>query len=154
MIKIIESDIFEGNTDVIIHQVNCQGVMGSGIAKQVKNKFPIAFSAYKTLCDFSDKTSLLGKIQIINNLKRGNGLKFSLVNVFSQDKYGYSGQFTDYEALKKCLLRINEKFAGKTIGIPYLMGCHRGGGDWNIVSKMISENLKDCEIIFYKYSGK
>lgn len=35
------------DVDVIIHQTNCQGVMGRGFAKQIKEKFPEAFEAYK-----------------------------------------------------------------------------------------------------------
>ena len=38
MIEHIKCDIFESGADAILHQVNCQGVMGSGIAKQVKEK--------------------------------------------------------------------------------------------------------------------
>ena len=30
MIKHIKGDILNSNTDMIVHQVNCQGVMGSG----------------------------------------------------------------------------------------------------------------------------
>ena len=43
MIKHIKGDIFKSNADAILHQVNCQGVMGSGIAKQVKENFPVVF---------------------------------------------------------------------------------------------------------------
>ena len=37
MIKIIEGNIVNANTDFIIHQVNCQGVMGSGVAKALRD---------------------------------------------------------------------------------------------------------------------
>ena len=37
----------ELNLDVICHQVNCQGVMGSGIAKQIRDTYPIVFENYK-----------------------------------------------------------------------------------------------------------
>lgn len=40
MIKHIKGDIFQSSADVILHQVNCQGVMGSGVAKQVREKYP------------------------------------------------------------------------------------------------------------------
>lgn len=38
--KIIHKDgnLLDAKTDVIAHQVNCQGVMGAGIALQIKNK--------------------------------------------------------------------------------------------------------------------
>lgn len=40
MIEIIEHDLLMLDCDIICHQVNCQSVMGSGIAKQIKTKYP------------------------------------------------------------------------------------------------------------------
>ena len=37
MLKIIDGDIFASGADIIAHQTNCQGVMGSGVAKQVSS---------------------------------------------------------------------------------------------------------------------
>ena len=50
MIKHIKCDIFESGADVILHQVNCQGVMGSGIAKQVREKYPEVYQHYVSEC--------------------------------------------------------------------------------------------------------
>lgn len=36
MIKIIQGDLLEAKENIIAHQVNCKGVMGSGVAKQIK----------------------------------------------------------------------------------------------------------------------
>ena len=35
------------------------------------------------------------------------------------------------------------------------MGCHRGGGDWNVVHKMIEEVFADydCEVLICEYNG-
>lgn len=40
MIKHVKADIFTTDCDIIVHQVNCYGVMGAGIAKQVKERYP------------------------------------------------------------------------------------------------------------------
>jgi O-acetyl-ADP-ribose deacetylase (regulator of RNase III) len=37
-ISIIEGDLLDQKADVITHQVNCLGVMGAGVALQIKNK--------------------------------------------------------------------------------------------------------------------
>lgn len=151
MLKHIKGNIFESDADVILHQVNCQGVMGSGIAKQVKEKYPIVFEYYKSWCDDpSLKSGLLGQIQTVYTDNTG---KQAIINLFAQDKFGYSGnRYTNYEALKKCLKKVNEQFTGHTIAIPYRMSCHRGGGDWSIVSKMIEETLIDCDVTLYEYN--
>lgn len=164
MLKHIKGDIFESKADFILHQVNCQGVMGSGVAKQVREKYPVVFQWYKQWCDeyrevakHLDKHPLLGKVQIVyKENKRYDQLedKQAIVNLYAQDKYGYDGNcYTDYEALRQCLEAVNKALAGYTIAIPYLMACHRGGGDWSVVSKMIEETLTDCDVTLYEYCG-
>lgn len=145
-IKIIKCDIFESDADVILHQVNCRGVMGSGIAKQVREKYPNVYNSYKKACDKLGAYGVFGKIQVcaINQEKT----KF-IVNMFSQLNYGYNYCYTDYSKLKACLIKVNNTFAGKTIAIPHLIGCGRGGGDWSIVYKIIEDTLINCNIIFY-----
>lgn len=150
--KHIKGDIFESGADAILHQVNCQGVMGSGVAKQVREKYPIVFEYYKSWCDDpSLKPGLLGQAQVVYTDDTG---KQAIVNLFAQDKFGYDGNcYTDYEALRRCLESVNRQFAGCTIAIPYLMACHRGGGDWSVVSNMIEDTLTDCDVTLYEYCG-
>jgi len=38
MIKIINGNILDAKETFICHQVNCQGVMGAGLAKAIRNK--------------------------------------------------------------------------------------------------------------------
>ncbi|WP_223260709.1 hypothetical protein [Bacillus sp. LNXM65] len=40
MIKTVDGNILEASEDIICHQVNCKGVMGAGLAKQIKSKYP------------------------------------------------------------------------------------------------------------------
>lgn len=162
--KLIKGDIFESKADAILHQVNCQGVMGSGVAKQVREKYPVVYQWYKKWCDeykevakSLGKNPLLGRAQIVykENVPYDQLTdKQVIVNLYAQDKYGYGGNcYTDYDALKKCLEYVNQHFKGCSVAIPYLMACHRGGGDWSIVSKLIEETLVDCDVTLYKYCG-
>lgn len=165
MIKYVNGDLFASDADVICHQVNCQGVMGSGVAKQVREKYPTVYQYYKALCDNDKKvmaarglakTTLLGKAQIVPKKDYFVGErqdKQKIANLFAQEFYGYDGScYTDYDALKRALTYVNESFRGKTVAMPYLMGCHRGGGDWSVVIKIIEDTLTDCEVVLYKYT--
>ena len=155
MIKHIKCDIFESGADIICHQVNCQGVMGSGIAKQVREKYPEVFQKYKASCQLAKDNpgDLLGGAQWIVT---SDGI---IVNLFAQENFGYDGKcYTDYKALKRCLKTVNllmEEEKRKTIAFPYLMGCHRGGGSWDVVYKMIEEVFadSDCEVLICEYNG-
>lgn len=133
MISVVKKDLLEMDVDVIAHQVNCQGVMGAGLALQIRNKYPKVYTAYKKYCPNS---KLLGKIQVVNN-----GKQF-IANLFAQDKYGRDKRYTDYEALKQCFIKLRNYAINNelhSIAIPYGIGCGLAGGDWNTVSKIIKE---------------
>ena len=151
MIKHIKCDIFESGADVILHQVNCQGVMGSGIAKQVKEKYPHVFYGYKLECNsYSDKSLLLGYIDAYITKDKNY-----IVNLYAQENFGYDGRcYTNYKALKECFYRVLNMFdEHSVIAIPYLMGCHRGGGDWNVVYNMIEEIFQNYNVLICEYNG-
>ena len=125
--------------------------MGSGIAKQVRKKYPWVYAHYKDLCNEQTPDELLGVIEevYINETQM-------IINIFGQRNFGYDGKcYTDYDELKSALKTIKEYHNGKTIAIPYLMGCYRGGGDWNIVYKMIEEVFFDFdgEVLICEYNG-
>ena len=145
MIKIINGDLFDTHAEAICHQVNCQGVMGSGIALQVKQKYPCVFEAYKDYCK-EHQGDLLGRVQGV--VCHG----ITIYNLFAQDKYGYDGKcYTSYGALQKCFDVLENSLPENTkIAMPYLMGCHRGGGDWNVVYQMIENTFRRHDILIYK----
>lgn len=152
MVRHVFGDIFDSSADAILHQVNCQGVMGAGIAKQVRDKFPDVYQDYKELCNgHKGRTSeLLGTAQVCIKGDR----RTDIVNLFAQDRYGRNGmRYTNYAALRKCLKYVNDMYVGKSVAIPYLMGCGLGGGDWGIVSQIIEDTMKDCEVTIYTYKG-
>lgn len=123
---------------VICHQVNCMGVMASGLAKQVKELYPQVFREYRILCDSHSgiKDMLLGQAQFVT-------IKNNLVvaNLFGQLNYGCDKRYTNYMALRKALERLALYYDGYTIRIPYKMGCVLGGGNWSIVTQIIRETL-------------
>lgn len=41
----------QDKVDIICHQTNCKGVMGAGIAFQIKRTYPEVFKKYKEFCD-------------------------------------------------------------------------------------------------------
>ena len=46
-----DGDIFKGDETFKVHQVNCKGAMGAGIARQVRNDYPEVYDSYKNACD-------------------------------------------------------------------------------------------------------
>lgn len=148
MIKVVVGDLLEANEDVIAHGCNCRMKMGSGVALQIKNKYPSAYDDYMNHSRNSKPENLLGKVYIS---AVGEG-KY-IANMFTQLNYGYDGKkYTSYDALYDSLLYLKEttKKANKSIAIPAKLGSDRGGADWDIVYKMIEVIFEDYEITIYK----
>lgn len=157
MIKVIDGNVFLSDATFILHQVNCQGVMGSGVAKQVKNLYPNVYYEYKRKCNTTPIKSLLGDAQFVET-SRGYGTNFiGVFNLFAQENFGRDNKrYTDYDALERSLEKVNRVCKSfdleykPIVAVPYLMGCDRGGGDWNKVCSILEKTLKDCDIHCYK----
>lgn len=136
-IKIIDGDLFNTTAPFLCHQVNCQGKMGSGVAKQVRAKYPAAYRQYMCLCNDKSPSELLGHAQFVY------GTDKIVINMFAQNRYGYDGhRYTDYSAFASCLHEIVKKVVpGETIAMPYNIGCGLAGGDWNTVYSLIEKIL-------------
>ena len=148
MITFKEGDLLGNTCAVICHQVNCKGVMGSGIAKQIKEKYPSVYDDYKQCLREFGSISMFGRTLFT---PIDDSWKHYVASMFSQYEYGRDGKvYTDYTALRLCLKQIRRKFMGQSIAIPYNLGCGRGGGNWNTVLQIIKEILGDCDVTIYK----
>jgi len=121
---------------IIVHQVNCKGVMGCGLALQIKRKWPIVFERYRA---FKFKP---GQIQLVNVAD-----DFWVCNLAGQDRYGRDKRYTDYEAIRIGLEKLNiwAGDRGLSVFIPNGMGCGNAGGDWHVVQGIIICTLTDCD---------
>ena len=157
-IKYVKGDAVEalknGEVDFLVHCCNAQGVMGSGIAKQIKKEFPDAYNVYRQ--SYIRKQKLpLGSITYSDGV----------FNLVGQEYYGYDGKrYMNYGAIakgfnhikailmaggfEKGLLAIHDK-ANYTIAIPYKFACDRAGGDWDIVLELITVLLGPYDIKIY-----
>ena len=135
--KIIEANLLGMTEGVICHQVNCQGVMGSGIAKQISDKWPEVYDGYMKNCnkeDLSKSLGLISYVQVDDNLL--------VANVFGQDRYGTDRRQTNYGAVAEAFQRL--KYAPGPVYVPYLMGCGLAGGDWDVYSEIIEYFIPDA----------
>lgn len=145
--KYTDGDLLTSDCDYICQQVNCQGRMASGIAKQIRTKWPLVFTNYSEKCSGVSPELLLGDIQVVST-----STNQYVINMFSQLGYGYDGKrYTSYDAFWNCLNLIKEIVPkGKKIGFPYRIGCGLGGANWPVIETMIEMVLgKDYDIWLY-----
>jgi len=135
VLKFEKGNIVTGNYPIFCQQVNCKGVMGAGLAKQIKEKYPEVYDQYKMHCDVTS----LGKCNYVPTKDRR-----ICINMFAQDGYGRNKRYTDYDAFKECLDHIAffMNFHSKqkpSIAFPYGIGCGLAGGDWYIILGMLKD---------------
>jgi O-acetyl-ADP-ribose deacetylase (regulator of RNase III) len=138
--RTIPGDLLElgaaGRFDVIIHGCNCMNHMGKGIALSVRHRFPAAHKA--------DQATENGSTEKLGNYSCatvGCDAEHTLTIVNAYTQYQFGGRRADYGAIREAFQRIKQDFAGKRIGYP-LIGAGLAGGDWNVISKIIDEELE------------
>lgn len=151
--KYIKGDITDTELKYIAHGVNCQNVMGSGVAKALFTKWPEVKSHYHEFCKYNSElgTDLLGQIGFVNVGDKYN--QKLIANCFTQRYYGYDEKrYVDYFAITRCFLRLKKTvgFKDEILAIPKI-GCGLAGGDWNIVEQLINDTVGDeLEIWVYE----
>ena len=153
----IRGNILTTTAPVIAHQVNCVGVMGAGLALQIKKRYPDVFKPYK---DFCNTCSYLGflyqKTKEKPTVENFGILGCALVvpvhdgkyiaNLFGQYSYGRDEEtvYTDYKAVESALMSLRiqcEHINAKTIAFPYGMGAGLAKGDWNVILGLITKTF-------------
>lgn len=156
MIKYIDGNLFDSDADIICHQVNCQGKMGSGVALEVKKRYPHVYEDYRL--HYNKFGLKLGTVILVDIREDESQC---IANLCAQENYGYdNNKYTDYNSLRKCFESLitdieDDQFdktptKGRTIAFPYKMSCDRGGGDWDIVSKMIEDTFEDYNVEIWR----
>ena len=162
MIHEVKGSLLDTTCDYICHQVNCMGKMNSGVAKAIREKWPIVFKEYEKLCEswhawahahhpedheLYAAQEMLGRVQLV--AVKENQV---VINLFGQGTFGYDGKrYTSYDAFWMGLGEIRKCVpVGNTIAFPKNIGSCRGGANWNVIKTMIAEALHDYEVYIYE----
>jgi O-acetyl-ADP-ribose deacetylase (regulator of RNase III) len=141
-IKYQRGDIFESKAQVIVNTVNCQGVMGKGLALAFKQRYPAMFPVYQQECK-------AGRLRI----GRPSLYKEStpwILNFPTKDTWKANSKI---EYLEKGL----EYFVGnyKKVGITSIafpkLGAQNGKLSWDDVGPLMAKYLSSLEIDVYIY---
>jgi O-acetyl-ADP-ribose deacetylase (regulator of RNase III) len=151
-VVIKEGNVFDSDADIICHQVNCQGVMGSGVAKEVRERYPAVYEQYRDLCErcMNDPAQNLGVAQLVPVDEEGSRW---IANCFGQEDFGYNGkQYTSIDALTKALSTVADiaRAGNLKVAMPYKIGCVRGGANWDTVKKNIDAAFQGVDVELWK----
>lgn len=148
-----KGNLITATESVIIHGCNNRGVMGSGVAMDIRRAFPDAYTEYKRCFKTLDLQPVrlnLGDVIWIFERKW-------IGNCITQDGYGKDGKkYVSYDAVRKCMRIINHSHHLKNhanglvdVAMP-LIGAGLGGGDWNIISEIIEKESLTFQPVVYE----
>lgn len=161
MIINITHDVTNVRTGIVAHGCNCQGVMGSGVARAVRQTWPKAYSEYVLLTrQYSaekTKAGLLGTVQIVQVDEYEQAEPLYVANCFTQEYYGSDGKvYASLGAVQEALGNVIAFSEQKKLPL-YLpkIGCGYGGLDWDTqVFPILHELADDANVAIYVCTWK
>lgn len=137
----------DGEFNVIVHGCNCHNTMGSGIAREIRERYP---EAYEVDCETpAGARDKLGRYTVAANDD------FVIVNAYTQYDFMPRGKdHFEYEAFQKILDALAERAQEAqdviplSFGFPYI-GMGLAGGDKDRIIPMLERFAEEVE----KYGG-
>lgn len=141
MIHVKNGSLFQAQ-GMMIHGVNCMGVMGAGVAKEVKARWPESFREYRSMCYRVPYWSEnLGKILPTKLLDER-----ILIHAFTQIGYG-KDNFASYDAIEECFKAVVSMMEVTKPGLNEInfpmIGCGLGKRTWRVVESIIETVVPD-----------
>lgn len=139
----IKGDLFSSNADYLVNAVNTVGVMGKGIAKSFKEKYPATNDTYVSVCQ--NHNFDIG--HLIVTREKGKG-----IILFPTKKHWRNPSKLEYiEAGLRKLCDLSFVLNGNAMAFPKL-GCGNGGLNWKDVQPLMERYLKYIPMISYVYT--
>ena len=141
-IKYKRGNLLEAEEMHLVHGVNCQGVMGSGVARAIRDWYPQAYVDYRSA--YQDGKVLLGNI--VSSAQDDGRI---IHNAITQEFYGRDAKtYVSYWAIAEVFSKLESYNLGR-IALPKI-GAGLGGGDWSVIEAIIENTLVRTEAIVYE----
>ena len=137
MLEYKNGDILDIKEGMICHQVNCMGAYKSGLAGQIRAKYPWAYECYRRNFEAkADNRELLGTA---NSWLVSTSPMLYITDLHGQYNYGTEKRQTNYIYLTHALERAIQtaKELNLEMYVPYRLACGLAGGDWMVVEALL-----------------
>lgn len=129
---------FESEMKTLVNTINCVGVMGKGIAKIYKDRYPKMFEEYKDMC-----TKKLIHTGYLYPYYEDNSVK--ILNFPTKQHWRSPSKLEYIQEGLNWFIQNYERLKITSIAFPPL-GCGNGGLDWETVGPLMYQSLKDLPI--------
>ncbi len=139
-----KGDLLASDIRHLIQGCNSRGVMGSGVAKAIRDKYPQAYRDYRDV--YNNNGLNLGDI-VVSVQDDGTVIH----NAITQKDYGRDSSkvYVSYWAIAEVFRKI-ESWGIKEIAMP-MLGAGLARGDWTVISAIIENTLINTKPIVYMY---
>ncbi|MEJ7809339.1 MAG: macro domain-containing protein [Gemmatimonadaceae bacterium] len=151
MMEFTRGDLLAADTEAIVNTVNCVGVMGRGIALQMKNAFPANFREYAAACRRGEVEP--GRM-LVHETGDLTGPRY-IINFPTKRHWRGRSRLADIESGLDALVAEVRRLGIHSIALPPL-GCGLGGLDWADVRPLIERAfapLPDVRVVVFEPSG-
>ena len=142
MIKYKQGSLLDVTEGIIVHGCNCKGVMGSGVAKQIKEKYPVAYAAY--VDKYWQSGLQLGSIITVTM----EPSQLVIVHAMTQNGFGKDNRrYVSYTAIMDCMLQVRllAESTGLEVHMPKI-GAGLGGGAWCDIEQILMKTIIDATV--------
>ena len=130
----------KGEFDIIVHGCNCQNTMGSGIAAEIRERYPDAYDADSRMDQEFGKNYRYLKLGNYSEVKVYAKVgKFSIINAYTQ--FNFAPRDVDhfeYDSFKLILQKLYQFYGNYDFGFPYI-GMGLAGGDKDRIIAMLED---------------
>jgi O-acetyl-ADP-ribose deacetylase (regulator of RNase III) len=143
MLTYLYASLFDSPAQTLVNTVNTVGVMGKGIAKTFREKYPGMFAEYRKLCDRGDLT--------IGNLFLWKGADHWVLNFPTKTTWRLPSKLEHIEKGLDTFVKYYEAMGIVSASFPPL-GCGNGNLNWNDVKPLLERYLNKINIPIYVHS--
>ena len=133
MIRMCDGSIFDADVEALVNPVNTVGVMGAGLAKKFKERWPGMFWGYESTCKAGELN--VGEVFLWRPNWRNPDPRF-IVCLPTKRHYRDASRLEDIESGLVAMIPKLQRFRVRSVAIPAL-GCGLGGLDWADVLPLI-----------------
>lgn len=130
------ANIFDTTCEAAVNTINCVGVMGGGLAKQFRLRFPEMNEAYMSAC--GNNKVKIGKMWEWWDAETG----LWIINFPTKDDWRQPSKLEYITDGLKDLQLVIADLKVQSIAIPAL-GCGLGGLDWSVVEPLIVRGMQE-----------
>lgn len=136
--NLAHGDILSVQSGLIVHGVNMQGKMGSGVAKAIRERYPQVYKDYMHAYES-------GNLHLGTVVYTKINSDLIIASAVTQRFYGRvaNKRYVSYSAIDMAFEDIHNTAYVKNLHVHFpQIGAGRGGGDWSIIESHIVPRLR------------